>query len=437
MENRDPSYPVAQDHSSVLPDERGKARWMRGKADGHTAPIKVAHVLAYAASRYGGPPAMARAIGKELSRLGVSVSFWATMRNGDFHEFDNSSGSVNFFRHTWPHRWYRSPDLAMALAQEARAVDLLHLHEVWSHPLYTAARTAHKNNKPYVITAHGTFVESWRYKSIKKRIYLSTLARQMILSATCFHAIVPEEVHGFREIGYQGPIVLIRNGVDAACFANLPSPSAANRLWPDLVGRRVILYLGRLSAEKGLDRLVRAWADVCSRHPYRDCLLVIAGPDNSNYRLVLDTLIRRYELRKRVLLTGMVSGPQKFALLARADICVLPSLSEVMGLSALEGMAAGKPVVITKSCNFPEVASAGAGLCIDSNPESLSTGLRAILEMSREQRSLMGARGRDLVLNNFTWETSGRKLATVYRQICAGKPVCLPTDIEQSGQHHL
>jgi glycosyltransferase involved in cell wall biosynthesis len=121
----------------------------------------------------------------------------------------------------------------------------------------------------------------------------------------------------------------------------------------------------------------------------------------------------------------MVQGERKKALISRADIYTLPSYSEGFSMSILENLAAGKPLLITPGCNFPEVAEVGAGLSVNPVAEEIESGLRKLLDRSHEERKEMGERGRELVKNNYTWDIAARKMITVYRAILNKAPIPL------------
>ncbi|GAF87084.1 unnamed protein product, partial [marine sediment metagenome] len=103
----------------------------------------------------------------------------------------------------------------------------------------------------------------------------------------------------------------------------------------------------------------------------------------------------------------------------------LPSHAEGFSLSLLENLACGKPVLITNGCNFPEVARSGAGFCVPAQQGPLEEGLKRLLDMSALDLESMGQKGRELVLQNYTWDIAARKMATVYRCILEGKVIPL------------
>jgi hypothetical protein len=104
--------------------------------------LNIAHILAYIADYYGGPPGVALALGREFTKLECTTSFWAT---GDTpapkkpckEEFD-----INLYGASWPKSWFRCPRLFETLSYKADSFDIFHIHEVWSWPQYASAKLA-------------------------------------------------------------------------------------------------------------------------------------------------------------------------------------------------------------------------------------------------------------------------------------------------------
>ncbi len=88
-------------------------------------------------------------------------------------------------------------------------------------------------------------------------------------------------------------------------------------------------------------------------------------------------------------------------------------------------MAAGKPVLITPGCNFPEVALRGAGLSVQPERGALAEALGRLLGLSNSELEIMGRKGRDIILTNYTWNVAVRKMKTVYQCILHGKDIPL------------
>ena len=371
-------------------------------------------------------PIGTRHLGENLVSNGVDVSFWATGDKQDEQVLSNEGLSPHLYPAEWPVGWRRSPKLVSALAEFADRMNIFHIHEVWNYPQLMAARIAHSKGIPYILAPRAS-LEPWkmRYKGFKKKVYLSLVGDRMLRNAVCLHAVASAEVEGFRKVGYRGPAFVINNGIVPEKFEQLPEPSIADAMWPIISDRRVVLFLSRLSPEKGLEQLIPAWASVIKNRKFSDAVLVIAGPDDRGYRSVVEERIKSFDVGENTLLTGMIGGNIKLALMNRADIYVLPSYSEGFSNSLLENMAVGTRVIITPGCNFPEAIEAGAGVCVAPDQKMIAEALQGFLEMSCEQRRIIGFKGHNLVMEKYTWDVAARKLITVYNAILEGKEIPL------------
>ncbi len=391
--------------------------------------MHIAHILRCMAERMGGPPRSVWGLGQSLVKNSVDVSYWSAANKEDMSELAASRPVVNACQMAWPHAWFRSTELTQQLTRNIKSIDVMHIHGLWSHPHYSGTKICRCRNKPYIIAPRGE-LEPWRvrhtlFKYIKKRIFLSLIGNRMLKGASCLHAITPIEIEGFRWAGYRGPITMIPNGVDANAYEQLSNPLEAEHKWPILKNRRVVLFLSRLSPEKGLDQFLSTWADITSLSRYDDVILIIAGPDDRGYRAVLKELVEKHQLQSHVVFTGMVGEQEKKSLLSRADIYTLPSYSEGFSMSILEALASSTPVLITPGCNFPQVAEVKAGLCVEPEAGVMAEAMRQLLDMPESRLKEMGKRGRSLILKDYTWDVIARKMMTVYNCILEGKDVPL------------
>lgn len=357
-------------------------------------------------------------MGIALHSAGVHVALWTTGDERDKQNYIKNRLNIQIFNREWPHNWCYSPNLSRDLRKSAKEFDLFHIHEVWQHPQYAASRIAQKNKIPYIWAPRAS-LEPWRmsYKGRKKKLYFKLFGQKIMKHSACMQAVSVGEAKGFSKLGYQGPITIVPNGVVPNEFSLLPDASMAEEIWPALKNRKVVLFLSRLSPEKGLDQLLPAWADITKKKHSDDLLLVIAGSDDRGYRKVLNEMVLAYNLQQHVMFTGMVSGSAKLSLISRADIYVLPSYSEGFSNSLLENMAAGTPALITPGCNFPEAGDAGAAIIVDPRRAEIAEGLATLINLSNSDLLEMGSKGRKLVLKSFTWDLAARRLATVYRAI--------------------
>jgi len=312
--------------------------------------MNIALVLACLADRFGGPVAVGKGLGWALVQMGHDLSYWATAAIGDHPEEYPSTDSVHTYGVDWPRSWYHSKSLACGLLAAASSFDILQLNEFWPYPIYVGSQIARRTGIPYVLRPAGS-LQSWTLrrtpaKQMKKAAYLAIAGNAIMRNAACIQAASTHEAENILRLRHRGPITVIPNGVDTAQFDGVDASESEAR-WPELKDRPVVLFMSRLSAEKGLDILIPAWSELISSAAYKDALLVIAGPDYRGYQAAVEGMIERHALRQSVLLFGMVRGREKASLLRRADVFVLPSYSENFGIVVAEALACGTPVITT------------------------------------------------------------------------------------------
>ncbi len=369
---------------------------------------------------WGGAPKVAVALARALARKEVDISiFGLNARNETRCEAQGKRFAAytlpedrSQISRLWP---FYSPALAKELAARVPEHDLVHIHEIWHYPCYIACKTAKKANRPYIVTVHGE-LEPWcvDHKAFKKRIYSALIQKRILNEASAIHAVTQEEAEHIRAFGVSAPIVVIPNGIEPTDFQGLPSPEEMDRLYPELVGKKVLLFLGRIHQKKGLDILARAFGQIARSR--KDLHLLIVGPDNDNYRSQVERLLESEGILDRTTFTGMLTEREKLAALSRADICAIPSYSEVRTIVALEAMACGVPVVITRQCHFPEVAEARAGIVIEPNADQLADALNKLLDNPRLCKE-MGENGRRLIMEKFTWDKVADQMIQLYEDV--------------------
>jgi glycosyltransferase involved in cell wall biosynthesis len=204
-------------------------------------------------------------------------------------------------------------------------------------------------------------------------------------------------------------LAVIPNGVDITTWA--PASSGAqsdlNALAQRFGRRRVFLYMGRLSTEKNVEALLKAWRLVQPE----GCVLLIVGDGPLRSALQNndeDVIWWGYEanLQRRV------------ALLQIAEVFLLPSLVEGLSLALLEAMACGKACVATDAGADGEALEGGAGIVIST--QGVTTQLRTLLPVLRDQPVLtaeLGRRARARVLERYTLSSNIDAIEKLYGEL--------------------
>ncbi len=299
-----------------------------------------------------------------------------------------------------------------------RGARVVHMHGLWQAHTRRGARAARKAGVPYMIAAHG-MAEPWamRHKALKKAIYLALVEGKNLRRAACLHALTRPEIGHLRALAPETPVCLVPNGVNLAPFDDLPPRESLEAEYPELAGKFVLLFYGRLHVKKGLDMMADALAAVSRERP--DVHLLLAGNDDG----ALAPLRARCEARgviDRLTWVGHVSGERSRRVWAAADAFVLPSYSEGFSMAVLEALACRLPVLITTACHFPDLARADGGIVVEPATAAVTAGLRDLLGRSEAERAALANRGRTLVEQRYTWEQQGRRLAEVYTWLAGG-----------------
>jgi glycosyltransferase involved in cell wall biosynthesis len=321
---------------------------------------------------------------------------------------------VTYFPVNGGHYYKFSTAMVAALKANVPHYDLIHINSLYQFPSTAAAHYCRKYGIPYILRPHGTLAPvMYRRHKLRKRFYELLIEKCNLTNATAVHFTTDEEMelacsHG---LSFRGVVVPL--GIEL--HEDAWSGEDADLLWPELVGKRVVLFLGRMNFVKGLDLLASAFGQVC-RHR-GDAHLLLAGPDTAGYASKVRGWIENEGALEAATFAGEVLGSRKTAILRRADIFVLSSYSENFGIAVVEAMAAGLPVVISNKVNiWREVDEAGAGLVVNPDAHEVAGAILKLLEDPALAKQ-MGERGRRLVQDRFTWDVAGEKLLMLCRQI--------------------
>jgi glycosyltransferase involved in cell wall biosynthesis len=183
------------------------------------------------------------------------------------------------------------------------------------------------------------------------------------------------------------------------------STEAIFSLYPELRGKRFILYLNRLHPMKGCDLLIRAFAEIAAEHP--DLHLAIAGPSESGYEGLLLALAKQCALEERITWTGPLYKELKWAALRLASLFALPSHCEGSPVALLEALGCGVPALITDKVNiWLRVSEAQAGFIDTDTVEGTVRSLNQWLNMTETALCAMRANALKCFAKHFDAEAN-------------------------------
>ncbi|MBP7217035.1 MAG: glycosyltransferase [Candidatus Omnitrophica bacterium] len=389
--------------------------------------MKILKVIPSLDPCYGGPTSTALGYAGALTQRGAKVSIFTTDAGVNRRlpvplgqPFIKNNFSITYFPLQYSRRFKISLPLAAALARAIPEYDIVHIYSLFQFSTLAAAHYCRKFNKPYCISTLGQMDEfSLRHNRFFKQFYLSVLENGNLNHAGALHFTTEEERRFFQHHALKDKGVVARCGVDEGQSEGVSQFGLFRKKHNIPEEEKIILFLGRLHFKKGLDILLSAFAKVSRDFP--DAVLVIAGPDNDRYGATLRRLVHRSGLSHQVIFTGMLEGKEKLSALRDSNIFVLPSYSESFGISVIEAMSCGLPVVISDRVGiFHEVKQARAGVVVSCSTECLYQQLVALLYDERCCRD-MGKNGKQLVREHFTWDHAAAELMQLYKQILENK----------------
>jgi len=176
-----------------------------------------------------------------------------------------------------------------------------------------------------------------------------------------------------------------------------------------------ILYLGRLHRQKGIFVLLEAMERVFEEHP--TCTLDIAGSGPAKERV--QGLVEEMPYRDNIRLRGQVDRADVPQLFSRCSLLCISSLGEPFGLTALEAMAAGKPIVGTNAGGLAHIIPDEGGCKVPpGDSDALADALIKLLSRP-EPRRQMGKTNRRIALKKYEWSAVIDELEGIYRSVIA------------------
>lgn len=298
--------------------------------------------------------------------------------------------------------------------------DVLHLHEFRTVEALLTVPIARRAGVPIVLSPHGTIAPQTG-RSALKALWDRALTPRIapaIRAAVGLTAAEVTDIHGlWTALGLPPPhTTIIPNGIDPAEFAALtPQHGAAFRAQHGIpADAPLALFFGRLHPRKGADRLLAAFlaADVPGAH------LAIVGADAGLGPQLAALAVDHPTIH----LPGFLAGADRLAALAAADVFALPAVGEGQPLAVLEALATGVPAILSPGCYLPEVAAAGAGVIVGTDPTiapsvpELAAALRTLLT-DPARRAVMSAAARPLIAERFTWKQAALAYELVYADV--------------------
>ncbi|MEP4147180.1 MAG: glycosyltransferase [Halioglobus sp.] len=301
-------------------------------------------------------------------------------------------------------RWSRP--LRSALVEGIRWADVIHLHGVYSPFNLAVANICLKMGRPYIITLHDGLAPERERESgrVKKIIYHRAIQRRHLEQASGVHVLTNEEATDLFSVASPKNVFCIPNGVDIEDYplnsVSLPPESSELTLG----------FLGRISPEKNLDVLCSAFSRL---ETSENVVLKLAGP-NSSYG---DELSRKFD-SSRIEFVGPKYGQDKYDFVRSLDLFVHPSLCDVFSIAAMEVLALGTPLLITRTSKVAYFYDRGAFFMCEPTLLGIEVGLLTAIE-NQDEWPNMTSQGCNLIESRLNWDAAATDMLKEYEMIVA------------------
>jgi glycosyltransferase involved in cell wall biosynthesis len=306
------------------------------------------------------------------------------------------------------------------LRQQGGDYDRVIVNGIWQYLSFAAWRRYAGSSIPYYVFPHGMldpwFKETFPLKHLKKWLYWPWAEYRVLRDATAvIFTSEGERLQARKSFWlYRASEKVSPLGVEASPI----SPNAKSEFlsrYPQLQNTRNFLFLGRLHPKKGCDILLDAFARIRSNDPVS---LIMAGPDQIGWESDLRRQMTQLNLTNRVVFTGMLQGVMKQGVLASADAFILPSHQENFGISVVEALAAGVPVLISNRVNiWREIDGDRAGYVESDDLEGTTRLLQRWIDTAPKERETMRQNARKCFEQRFEIDRAVDSLLQVLNEV--------------------
>lgn len=373
--------------------------------------MNILQVIPYFAFTRGGDVNVCYNISKQFTKMGHNVTILTTT-------FDYNKEDTDFIENlTMIPIEYQfnlalfiySPKIKKWLDKNIKNYDIIHLHELRSYQNNVVVKYAKKYNIPYILQPHASTPKHIN-KSIIKNIYDAVYGNNIMRNATTTIAVSKEEAY-YDYLMNAKDVRVIYNGMNLEMFEKLPEKGTFKEKYG--IKSPFILYLGRLDKLKGIDHIIEAFSKLPEE--YYDYKLVIAGKI-TDYKKVLDKIVKSYNLDDKVIFTGFVKEEEKISLYHDAELFVNPV--KYMGgvsITVFEAILSGTPVIVTAESG-EIVEKINAGTIVEyANVESLKDEMINSLK-NKKMTDRQISNGQKYIKENLDWTTVSKRILEIYNE---------------------
>jgi glycosyltransferase involved in cell wall biosynthesis len=343
--------------------------------------------------------------------------------------------------------WSYTKRLLPWLKENLQRFDAVLIHGLWQYHGYAVHKAIHWMKRQGMETVPSVFVmphgmldpyfqkaPERRLKAVRNIFYWNLIEEKIVRKASAMLFTCEEELRLAREtfdIYRPKREINIGYGIAEPPAFTPKMAEAFAKHCPEAKGQPFLLFLSRIHPKKGVDLLIKAYAEVFKPQALHSETkeiaaqpnLLIAGPGlETPYGKKLQELVNNLGLTEKVFFIGMLTGDVKWGAFYSSDAFVLSSHQENFGIAVAEALACSRPVLISDQINiWREIKEAGAGLVAEDTLRGTTSLVQQWASLTPEQRNRMEKSARECYEKNFAVAPAAKKLMQVVLKLITEK----------------
>lgn len=354
--------------------------------------MRFLHIIGTLNPDYGGPVEALKQLTNTIQNIGHSVVI-ISLDEADAPRIGGLLAKVYAIGPSFGKYRYNTK-LENWLVKNASNFDLITVQGIWQFQSFGTWLASKKAGFSYNVFVHGAldpwFKQAYPFKHLKKWLYWPWAEYRVLrdAKAVLFTSENEEKLAAKSFCLYKVNPIIINYGIGSPPGDPDKQKQIFFEKYPDLIGKRIIVFLSRIHPKKGCDLLIEAFSNISHLDP--NLHLVMAGPDQTGWIPDLKKQATLLKIENRITWTGMIMDDVKWGLFRSAEIFILPSHSENFGVAVVESLACGLPVIITDKVNiWREIEKDGAGLVAADTVLDITRILNQWYGLDSSQKSLM------------------------------------------------
>jgi glycosyltransferase involved in cell wall biosynthesis len=381
--------------------------------------MRFLHIIGTLNPDYGGPVEALKQLTNTIQNIGHSVVI-ISLDEADAPRIGGLLAKVYAIGPSFGKYRYNTK-IENWLVKNASNFDLITVQGIWQFQSFGTWLASKKAGFSYNVFVHGAldpwFKQAYPFKHLKKWLYWPWAEYRVLrdAKAVLFTSENEEKLAAKSFCLYKVNPIIINYGIGSPPGDPDKQKQIFFEKYPDLIGKRIIVFLSRIHPKKGCDLLIEAFSNIAHLDP--NLHLVMAGPDQTGWIPDLKKQATLLKIENRITWTGMIMDDVKWGLFRSADIFILPSHSENFGVAVVESLACGLPVIITEKVNiWREIEKDGAGLVAADTVLDITRILNQWYGLDSSQKSLMNINAYSCFKRRFEIEKTAEQFIELANQ---------------------